>query len=164
MGRTQSRSGPREKGRGMTQDASTGNVVVPGAEAAGPPAIAGVATARRYASASRGASTREKYNRVRDAWCGAQSLAALPAHPGTLAVYLAGRAEGGHSPVALSVALAAIGWVHRQAGHVPAHRAKGRAVVADVLEESRSWSSAERVLVSRSMRVVTSVQRMQALT
>ncbi len=72
--------------------------------------------ARRYASASRAASTRDKYERVWDAfqaWCDAEGLVALPAHLGTVAVYLARRAEGGLSPAALGLALAAIGWVHR---------------------------------------------------
>ena len=50
---------------------------------------------------------------------------------------MAGRAEGGLSPAALGVALAAIGWVHRQAGHVPPHRAEGGSVVADVLAGAR---------------------------
>ena len=48
-----------------------------------------------------------------------------------MAVYLAGRAEDGLSLAALGVVLAAIGWVHRQAGYVPPHRAEGCGVVAD---------------------------------
>ncbi len=107
---------------------------------AGAAVAGGIAAARRYASASRAASTRDKYNRAWDAfdaWCGAQGLAALPAHPGSVAVYLARRAEGGLSPAALGVALAAIGWVHRQAGHLPPHRAEGGNVVADVLAGAR---------------------------
>ncbi len=75
-----------------------------------------VAAARRYASASRAASTRDKYERVWDAfqvWCDTEGLPALPAHPGTVTIYLARRAEGRLSPVALGLALAAIGSVHR---------------------------------------------------
>ncbi len=70
-------------------------------------------------------------------WCDTEGLTALPAHPGTVAVYLARRADGGLSPAALGLALAAIGWVHRQAGHVAPHRAEGGGVVADVLSGAR---------------------------
>ncbi len=111
--------------------------VIPATGAAVP---GGVAAARCYASASRAASTRDKYERARDAfqlWCDAEALPALPAHPGTVAVYLARRAEGGPSPAALGLALAAIGWVHRQAGHVPPHRTEGGGVIADVLSGAR---------------------------
>lgn len=52
----------------MTQAASIGDVVAPGVEAVGPPTIAGVATARRYPSASRAASTRDKYTCAFDAF------------------------------------------------------------------------------------------------
>ncbi len=129
--------GPTE---GPAQDApapASLPTLIPAAGAAVP---GGVAAARRYASASRAASTRDKYERAWDAfqlWCDAEALTALPAHPGTVAVYLARRAEGGLSPAALGLALAAIGWVHRQAGHVAPHRAEGGGVVADVLSGAR---------------------------
>ncbi len=46
-------------------------------------------------------------------------------------------AEGGLSPAALGLVLAAIGRVHWQAGHVAPHRAEGGGVVADGLSDTR---------------------------
>ncbi len=129
---------PQARGPSADEPATTlPPVPVPAADAA---VTDGVAAARRYASASRAASTRDKYERAWDAfqiWCAVEELPALPAHPGTVAIYLARRAEGGLSPAALGLALAAIGWVHRQAGHQPPHRTEGGTVVADVLSGAR---------------------------
>ncbi|MGI4946918.1 MAG: hypothetical protein ACRYHQ_41240, partial [Janthinobacterium lividum] len=121
-----------------TPDATPAEVLPPGPATfvVSLPSPDSVASARRYADASRAASTRDKYNRAWDAfdtWCGDQGLAALPAHPGTIAVYLAQRAEAGLSPSALTVALAAIGWVHRQSGRQPPQKAEGGVAIADVM-------------------------------
>ena len=99
-----------------------------------------VAKARRYAAASRAASTRRKYEAAWEAfarWCTAQGHDALPAHPGVVAVYLSREADRGLSPAAVNVGLAAIGWVHRRAGRQPPQRTEGGIVISDVMSGIR---------------------------
>ena len=66
-------------------------LVVAGTIAATAPALLpdDIAAARRYAAASRAASTRRKYEKAWNAfatWCQAQGHQPLPAHPGVVAV------------------------------------------------------------------------------
>ena len=99
-----------------------------------------IAAARRYAAASRAASTRRKYEKAWTAfatWCQAQGHQPLPAHPGVVAVYLSRGADRGLSPSTVTVALAAIGWVHRRAGTPPPQCAEGGTVIGDVVSGIR---------------------------
>lgn len=97
----------------------------------------GVAEAARgYASASRAASTRKKYEagwRDFAAWCAAEGQEALPGHPAVVAAFLAAEAARGLSPSAAQVKLSAIGWVHRRAGRQNPLRADEGALVAEVM-------------------------------
>jgi len=84
-------------------------------------APAEVDAARRYRDASRAASTRAKYAadwRAFSAWCRARGHAALPAHPGVVAVFLFAEADRGCAPSTLGRVLAALGHHHRLAGLV----------------------------------------------
>lgn len=103
-----------------------------------PPALAPevVEAARGYATASRAASTRLKYERAWDAfgtWCGAQGHEPLPAHPAIVAGYLSTEAARGMSPAWVQVQLAAIGWVHRRAGHQPPQKTEAGAIIHEIM-------------------------------
>ncbi len=79
-----------------------------------------VERARGYAANARASSTREKY--VRDfaafkAWCATMGLEALPAQPGTVALYLTDLTGHGRKPATLDRKLAALAHAHRAAGY-----------------------------------------------
>jgi len=99
-------------------------------------APAEVDTARRYRDASRAATTRAKYAadwRAFTAWCHERGHPSLPAHPGTVAVYLSAVADRGLSPSTVGRILAALGHHHRLAGLVAPHKTDGGTVILDVL-------------------------------
>lgn len=77
------------------------------------------AAARVFAAEARSPRTRSAYRAAWSgfaAWCAEHELAALPAAPETLALYLSARAEAGAKVASLAQALAAIGEAHRVAG------------------------------------------------
>ena len=76
--------------------------------------------AAHYADAARAPSTRVLYARIWkrwEAWCTLARTAVLPADPAALAGWLAQLAHEGRSVSAVSTALAAVQFNHRQAGH-----------------------------------------------
>ena len=78
-----------------------------------------IATARRYADASRAASTQRAYAsdwRRFPAWRLARGIETLPADPRAVAVFLSAEAQAGSAPLTVGRRLAAIGWMHRRAG------------------------------------------------
>ena len=95
-----------------------------------------IATARRYADASRAASTQRAY--VSDwcrfsAWCLARQLETLPADPRVVAVFLSAEAQAGSAPLTVGRRLAAIGWMHRRAGLQPPQAREGAAAILEVM-------------------------------
>jgi len=109
------------------QSGSTDLVVWDGAE---------IATARRYADASRAPATQRAYAadwRRFDQWCTARSLDTLPADPRVVAVFLAAEADAGAAPVTIGRRLAAIGWMHRRAGFQPPQAREGAAAILEVV-------------------------------
>ena len=95
-----------------------------------------VGTARRYADASRAATTQRAYNSDWQrfvAWCTARGLEALPADPRAVAVFLATEAEAGAAPPTVGRRLAAIGWMHRRAGLQPPQAREGAAAITEVV-------------------------------
>lgn len=95
-----------------------------------------IATARRYADASRAASTQRAYAsdwRRFSAWCFARQLETLPADPRVVAVFLAAEAELGAAPLTIGRRLAAIGWMHRRAGLQPPQKVQGAAAILEVI-------------------------------
>jgi site-specific recombinase XerD len=119
----------------MTIDTVSGDALLPVVDT---PALqpADLAAARRYAAASRAASTRRKYASAWghfETWCRAQGQPALPAAPELVAIYLAREADRGLSPSAVNLALAAIGWMHRRAGRQPPQKTERGVVIADVM-------------------------------
>ena len=95
-----------------------------------------IGTARRYADASRAASTQRAYEsdwRRFAAWCSARNLDTLPADPRVVAVFLAAEAEAGSAPLTIGRRLAAIGWMHRRAGLQPPQKVQGAAAILEVI-------------------------------
>ena len=115
----------------------------PTPDAASPPVAdlpslhhAEIATARRYADASRAASTQRAY--ASDwwrfsAWCLARGLETLPADPRAVAVFLSAEAHAGSAPPTVGRRLAAIGWMHRRAGLQPPQAREGAAALLEVM-------------------------------
>ena len=54
-----------------------------------------------------------------EGWCDDPGLDPLPARPESVATYLAALAQAGRADSTIGRHLAAIGWQHRQQGHVP---------------------------------------------
>lgn len=104
----------------------------------GPPAlrVEEVERAQSYAEASRAAATRRAYagdwTRF-TAWCAARNADPLPADPRLVAVFLSAEAAAGRSPRTLGRRMAAIGYVHRVAGHTPPQQAPGAVALLEVL-------------------------------
>ncbi len=95
-----------------------------------------LARARSYADASRAASTRRFYAQdwTRfELWCRERDIAALPADPRAVAVFLAAEAARGCAPPTVNRRLAGIGWAHRRAGHPAPQKTGGSAAIAEVL-------------------------------
>ena len=92
------------------------------ARSAEPPALTPAQQARveDAATAARSPRTTSVYRsqwRQFQSWAGLHALQELPAHPATVAAYLADRAEHGASVSTLRVASAAISAAHRDRGH-----------------------------------------------
>ena len=95
-----------------------------------------IATARRYADASRAASTQRAYAsnwRRFSAWCLARGLETLLADPRVVAVFFSAEAEAGSSPLTVGRRLAAIGWMHRRAGFQLPQAREGAAAILEVM-------------------------------
>ena len=95
-----------------------------------------IATARRYADASRAASTQRAYAsdwRRFSAWCLDRGLETMPADPRVVAVFLSAEAEAGSAPLTVGRRLAAIGWMHRRAGLQPPQAREGAAAILEVM-------------------------------
>ncbi|MGI4748080.1 MAG: hypothetical protein ACRYFY_18855 [Janthinobacterium lividum] len=99
-----------------------------------------IAAARRYADASRAASTQRAYAsdwRRFSAWCFARQLESLPADPRAVAVFLSAEAQAGSAPLTVGRRLAAIGWMHRRAGFQPPQAREGAAAILEVMAAIR---------------------------
>lgn len=78
-----------------------------------------IESAEGYAAASRAENTRRAYGsdvRAFAAWCAARGLAALPAAPESVALYLAAMADAGRTVATIGRALVAISQAHKLAG------------------------------------------------
>jgi site-specific recombinase XerD len=90
--------------------------------------------AKDYARSSRAASTRRVYEsdwKHFSLWCADRNMATLPAEAAVVAVYLGTEADRGLSPLTIGRKLAAIGWMHRNAGHqAPQNTEAGIAILS----------------------------------
>ena len=85
-----------------------------------------LAAAQRYSQKSRSQATWRAFRsdwRQFEIWCSNVGLAALPADPDTVAMFVASQADDGKNPSTLSRRLAAIRLVHLGAGHTSPHNA-----------------------------------------
>lgn len=95
-----------------------------------------IAAARSYRSRAKAANTIRAYGSdwgQFEAWCDARGLEALPARAEVVATYLASLAQAGKADSTIGRHLAAIGWQHRQQGHVPPTARDTRMVISDTL-------------------------------
>jgi site-specific recombinase XerD len=79
-----------------------------------------VGRTRDYVRKAKAKATRRAYKRdwrSFEGWCQGHQLAALPAAPETLALYIAGLAEAGRKVSSIERALASISQAHKAAGH-----------------------------------------------
>ncbi len=125
-------------GTTLVVPATPSEPAAPGPAVADLPSLhhAEIATARRYADASRAASTQRAYAsdwRRFSAWCFARQLESLPADPRVVAVFLSAEAQAGSAPLTVGRRLAAIGWMHRRAGLQPPQAREGAAAILEVM-------------------------------
>lgn len=107
-----------------------------------------VEAARAYVAAARAPATRRAYAsdwRIFAAWCDTRALAALPATPATVAIYLAAEAQGGTRPSTLGRRLAAIGYAHNEAGFDPPQQQPGAIAIRQALAGIRRTHGVARV-------------------
>lgn len=106
-----------------------------------------IRAAQAFAEHARAPRTLAAYRqqwRVFATWCSARGLAALPAMPATVALFLAARAEEGRKVATLAQALAAISEAHKLAGH-------SSPCTAPVVRET--WKGIRRTIGSAQRRV-----------
>ena len=95
-----------------------------------------IAAARSYRARAKADNTIRAYMSdwgQFEAWCEARGLEALPARAEVVATYLASLAQAGKADSTIGRHLAAIGWQHRQQGHVSPTARDTRMVIADTL-------------------------------
>ena len=111
-----------------------------------------------FATASRAASTWRAYEsdwRIFNRWCQAMNLAALPAAPATVAMFLAAEAKNGTAPSTLNRRLAAIRLMHLGARVVSPHNA---VEIQEVMRGIRRLST--RGVVKKEAAVDEQIKRM----
>ena len=114
-----------------------------------------IAAARDYRTQAKATNTLRAYasdwNQFED-WCDEHSLAPAPARPEAVATYLASLALAGKADTTIGRHLAAIGWKHRQDGHVPPSMRDAHMVIADTLagirREARARPSARKAAIT----------------
>ena len=95
-----------------------------------------VERAKDYARSSRAASTRRVYEsdwKHFSAWCLDRGVPTLPAPAAVVAVYLSTEKDRGLSPLTVGRKLAAIGWMHRNAGHQPPQKSEQGLAILSVM-------------------------------
>lgn len=126
-----------------------------------------IAAAAAYRRRAKSANTTRAYAsdwRQFEAWCDERGLEALPARPEAVATYLAVLAQAGRADSTIGRHLAAIGWQHRQRGHVPPTARDERMVIADtlagILREARARPSAKKAAIAAAdlMKMIAAVR------
>ena len=126
-----------------------------------------IAAAASYRRRAKSANTTRAYAsdwRQFEAWCDERGLEPLPARAEAVATYLAALALAGRADSTIGRHLAAIGWQHRQHGHVPPTARDERMVIADTLagirRETRARPSAKKVAIAAAdlMKMIAAVR------
>ena len=123
-----------------------------------------VAAAASYRRRAKSANTTRAYTsdwRQFEAWCDERGLEPLPARGEAVATYLAVLAQAGRADSTIGRHLAAIGWRHRQQGHVPPTARDDRMVIADTLAGIRREA---RVRPSNKKAAIAAVDLMKMIT
>ncbi len=114
-----------------------------------------VAAAAAYRRRAKSANTIRAYEsdwRQFEDWCDERGLEALPARVEAVATWLAVLAQAGRADSTIGRHLAAIGWQHRQQGHVPPTARDERMVIADTLagirREARARPSNKKAAIT----------------
>ncbi|WP_458732845.1 site-specific integrase [Sphingobium xenophagum] len=131
----------------------------PTAEISDPGRILGeeIAAARGYRAQAKAANTLRAYTsdwNQFEGWCDERGVDPLPARPEAVATYLAALAMADKADTTVGRHLAAIGWKHRQDGHVAPVQRDVRMVIADTLagirREARARPSARKAAITAS--------------
>ena len=132
------------------------------------PLLAGeIAAARSYRRQAKASNTIRAYAsdwRQFESWCDDRGLEALPARAEAVATYLGVLAQAGRADSTIGRHFAAIGWQHRQQGHVPPTARDERMVIADTLagirREARARPSAKKAAIAAAdlLRMIAAVR------
>ena len=115
------------------------------------PLLAGeVGAARSYRRQAKASNTIRAYAsdwRQFESWCDERGIEPLPARAEAVATWLAVLARAGRADSTIGQHLAAIGWQHRQHGHVPPTARDERMVIADTLAGVRREARARPLAI-----------------
>ena len=95
-----------------------------------------IETARAYVAAARAPATRRAYEsdwRIFLAWCGPRAINPLPVVPEAVAIFLSAEAQAGVRPSTIGRRLAAIGYMHAQAGFDPPQQQAGAVAIRNAV-------------------------------
>jgi site-specific recombinase XerD len=141
----------------MTAYAETITDLVPAQEAVHTALAFAMEQAHDYAKEAKAPNTRRAYRADWadfTAWCAAHALAALPASPETVALYLAARAAD-RKPSTLVRRLTAIAQAHKTAGHAsPTIHPSVRQVVAGIRRAKGTAQEGKAAAVTREVRAM----------
>ena len=132
------------------------------------PLLAGeIAAARSYRRQAKASNTIRAYASdwgQFEAWCDKRGLDPLPARVEAVATWLAVLAQAGRADSTIGRHLAAIGWQHRQHGHVPPTARDDRMVIADTIagirREARVRPSGKKAAIAAAdlMKMIAAVR------
>lgn len=118
-------------------EAGPPETVGPGAVPPTPTAAAAIGAARDFMAGARAPATLRAYAadwRAFEAWCRLADLPPLPAHPATVAAFVAAEADLGRKPSTLARRAIAIGLHHRALGYPRPQEHPAAQAIADVLK------------------------------
>ncbi len=107
-----------------------------------------IEAARAYVAAARAPATRRAYEsdwRIFLAWCAARNIDPLPAAPGAVAIFLSAEAHAGARPSTIGRRLAAIGYMHAQAGYDPPQQQQGAVAIRNAVAGIRRTHGIKKV-------------------
>ncbi|KQS46283.1 MULTISPECIES: site-specific integrase [unclassified Sphingomonas] len=107
-----------------------------------------IEAARAYVAAARAPATRRAYDsdwRIFQAWCAPRAITSLPAAPESVAIFLSAEAQAGVRPSTIGRRLAAIGYMHAQAGYDPPQQKPGAVAIRNAVAGIRRTHGIRKV-------------------
>ncbi len=107
-----------------------------------------IEAALAYVAAARAPATRRAYDsdwRIFQAWCAPRAIASLPAAPEAVAIFLSAEAQAGVRPSTIGRRLAAIGYMHAQAGYDPPQQQPGAVAIRNAVAGIRRTHGIKKV-------------------